>query len=278
MVLPVRPEEVPKDLICAICLSVPLAPCTLRSCSHVFCENCIRESISHQNNCPICRIYCSLSDVRSLEEANALGYRIWNGIIVKCDNHESDCSWTGSISDYRSHKNSCPQQNKRARRSRSDSDQDLIDSSKEENDKLHETNGGLVETLRGYEVKHQELKVENGILKVIAVQFGNIAGKCVCEKPASNGRGGYAYDRFSVQKLAKLICQNLESRPADINASKIFDCVRSIYTNLKNGYSDNPEHYNMDVRMLLGVCLASAWFTDNQYSIIRNFANEQGWM
>jgi arginine deiminase len=43
--------------------------------------------------------------------------------------------------------------------------QDLIDSLKEENVELNEINGDLVETLRGYEVKHQELKDENVILK-----------------------------------------------------------------------------------------------------------------
>jgi hypothetical protein len=90
--------------------------------------------------------------------------------------------------------------------------------------------------------------------------------------------GGYDYNRFSVRKLAKLICQNLERRPAEINANKIFECVRNIYVRLKNGYSDNPEHYHIDVRMLLGVCLASAWFSIKQDSIIRGFANEQGWV
>lgn len=181
MVVLLRSEEVPKDIICTICLSVPSTPCTLRSCSHVFCENCIRESISHQNNCPICRRYCSLSDVQSLEEATALGYRIRNGIMVKCDDHESCCSWTGSISDYRSHKHSCPQQDKRGRRGRSDSDQDLISS-------LEQVNFDLESILGDMEVKYQQLKDElDDCLREIS-----------------------AYDSFYVPKIALLICQNLQ--------------------------------------------------------------------
>ena len=205
MVVLLRSEEVPKDIICTICLSVPSTPCTLRSCSHVFCENCIRESISHRNNCPVCRRYCSLSDVQSLKEATALGYRIWNSIMVKCDNHESGCSWTGSISDYRSHKHSCPQQDKRGRRGRSDSDQDLIGS-------LQQVNFDLESILGDREVKYQQLKHElDDCLREISV-YDSLEVKYQQLKHELDDclREISAYDSFYVPKVAVRICQNLK--------------------------------------------------------------------
>jgi hypothetical protein len=97
------------------------------------------------------------------------------------------------------------------------------------------------------------------------------------EEPIHNGRGGYAYDRNSVVNLTKLICQNLENKPASINATKIFECVKNIFSDLNRGYNDNPEHFYVDVRMLLGVCQASTWFTQNQKCRINEMALEKGW-
>mmetsp|Transcript_22337 Transcript_22337/g.45595 ORF Transcript_22337/g.45595 Transcript_22337/m.45595 type:complete len:125 (+) Transcript_22337:601-975(+) len=98
------------------------------------------------------------------------------------------------------------------------------------------------------------------------------------QEPLSNGRGGYAYDRNSVVQLTKLVCQDLENKPASINSNKIFECVRNIFVDLKKKYSDNPPHLYTDVRMLFGVCLASCtWFTDNQLSRLQEMAAENNW-
>jgi hypothetical protein len=271
MAIPLRPEEVPKDLICAICLSVPLSPCTLEDCSHLFCNECIRESLSHQLSCPVCRDNAEEYDITDLQEGT-LGYRIWCSIIVKCDNHESGCSWTGSISDYNKHKrNSCRrQQNADAQRN-----QEIIDTLEQENDslqdKLYSTEIILNGIIMKYEVLKQQLQ-QTKEEKNLAIQ------NCVREKPASNGKGGYAYDRHCVVKLTKLICQNLENKPIDINANKIFERVRHIYVDLTKGHADNPEHLYIDVRMLFGVCLASNWFTDKQRQNLNNLAMEQSWI
>ena len=280
MAIPLRPEEVPKDLICAICLSVPLTPCTLEGCSHLFCNECISESLSHQLSCPVCRDYAEVSDIRYLREGT-LGYRIWCSIIVKCDNHESGCSWTGSISDYDKHKrNSCRrQQNTDAQRNQElEEENDLLE---ERNQELEEENELLEEKLYSAEIMLNRILLKCEVLKQQFEQMKeerNLAlQNCVREKPDCNDKGGYAYDRHSVVKLTKLICQNLENKPCDINSNKIFERVRHIYVNLKQGHADNPDHLYIDVRMLLGVCLASNWFTANQLKNLMKFAFEQSW-
>ena len=125
----VQPENVPKDLICAVCMSVPLKPRSLRVCEHVFCEDCILQC-SGQNNslCPMDRVPFSSSDVMSFQQGS-LVFRIWSAIIIRCDNSEMGCAWTGSISDYDRHHGSCKDKRKRKR---FDSDQRLIESLKED--------------------------------------------------------------------------------------------------------------------------------------------------
>ena len=95
--------------------------------------------------------------------------------------------------------------------------------------------------------------------------------------PLTNGKGGYAYNRFSVVPLTRLICQNLEDIPGRINPEAVFECVIKIGSDLRRDHDDNPEHFYIDVRMLTGVCLASTWFTENQLGRIRALAAENGW-
>ena len=56
----------------------------------------------------------------------------------------------------------------------------------------------------------------------------------------------------------------LIDKPAEIDSNRIYNCLKSCYTDLERGYGDNPEHYFMDMRMLLSTCLAPTWFTDRQ--------------
>ena len=51
--------------------------------------------------------------------------------------------------------------------------------------------------------------------------------------------------------MSQLISQYLENKPREIDSNRIFNCVRSCHTDLEKGYSDNPEYYPMDVKMLL---------------------------
>jgi hypothetical protein len=89
-----------------------------------------------------------------------------------------------------------------------------------------------------------------------------------------------SYDNFgreNVVKLSQLIARYLENKPGEIDASRIYSSVQSCYRDFQRGFSDNPEHYYLDVRMLLSTCAASTWFTTNQLSRIRIWLAESGW-
>eukprot|EP00536_Pseudo-nitzschia_multiseries_P014871 jgi/Psemu1/291697/fgenesh1_pg.779_\ len=292
-VIPLRPEEVPKDLVCAVCLSVPLEPSILRKCSHVFCTSCIFDSLSYNDTgCPVCRRASTASDIQRLSDFSPFAHRIWSNISVKCDGHEVGCSWTGSISDYERHKMSCrTTKNQSGLRRRSDSDQELLDFLEIENERMNEVNGNLRQKLERMRVANAELKEKLHMAEEANVnlrenwttmagefaQLKNMVKTCV-EDPIPNEKGGYSYDRNSVVRLTKLICQNLENKPAKVRSHKIFECIRNIFMDLRKNYADNPNHLYMDVRMLFGVCLASAtWFTDKQMSRLREMAAENGW-
>jgi hypothetical protein len=89
------------------------------------------------------------------------------------------------------------------------------------------------------------------------------------------------YDNFgreNVVKLSRLIAQYLENKPSAIDANRIYSCVESCYRDFHQGFSDNPEHYYLDVRMLVSTCSASSsWFSTNQYSQIESWMDESGW-
>lgn len=86
------------------------------------------------------------------------------------------------------------------------------------------------------------------------------------EKPIPNEDGdGYGYDLSNVVELTKLICKNVLHKPSEIDANQIFDCVTKIGSDLfKQCSDDSPDHLYADVRMLLAVCMASTWFTNDQ--------------
>ncbi len=101
-----KPNEVPNDFFCAICLSIPIDPRIIGPCSHIFCEGCIHDSLAYKKVCPVCLHGCRSNQVHVLKNKNSLANRIWSNIVVKCK-HVDHCGWTGSIEDYRSHLQSC---------------------------------------------------------------------------------------------------------------------------------------------------------------------------
>ena len=108
MATPLKPEDVPKELECPICLSIPLDPRILKPCSHVFCKDCIHSSLSHRHFCPVCRSDCIPEQVVLLKDESSITHRIWSNIPIKCGHHGNGCTWTGAISDYKAHEETCP--------------------------------------------------------------------------------------------------------------------------------------------------------------------------
>ena len=80
-----RPDYVPEDLTCSICMTVAMDPWIILS-----------------PLCPIDRQECSIHQLRPLQGCL---FRIWGNIKVKCGN--GGCTWNGSIEDYPQHVNQC---------------------------------------------------------------------------------------------------------------------------------------------------------------------------
>jgi hypothetical protein len=102
-----RPEEISDDLICSVCLELPLDPVLTKKCQHLFCRSCITEAlgVNQCDKCPIDRTSCRVSQLVPLE---GITKRIWGSIKVKCSKHREGCAWTGSLGDYEAHVECCP--------------------------------------------------------------------------------------------------------------------------------------------------------------------------
>jgi len=104
--------------------------------------------------------------------------------------------------------------------------------------------------------------------------------------PPSNNRGNvpeefdgrYLYDRYNVVRLAQLILRSLETRPQQVNPARVFTCLASCYDDFKRGWTDNPQNYAIDVRMLLTVASASTWFNPQHQALLDGWLREQGWL
>lgn len=83
--------------------------------------------------------------------------------------------------------------------------------------------------------------------------------------------GIYHYKRDNVDELSQLISQYLDNKPENIDGNRIFNCLRVCYMDLEKGYSDHPEYYYHNMRMLLATCLASTWLTDIQFKNIKRW-------
>ncbi|GFH53879.1 hypothetical protein CTEN210_10355 [Chaetoceros tenuissimus] len=245
-----RPDEVPDELICAICFSIPLKP-KLLSCEHVFCANCIRRALETQTSCPTCRTICNESNVRNLC-ANPFAFRIWNSVQVKCDQSESGCAWTGSISDLESHQQNCSAGN------RMSINREELERLRQENIRLKEENEHLKVAMK--EAKKESLvETATNLIMNLKKEFD------LLEKI---DHSSYNFYRYNVVDLAQLISRNLMDKPGEIDSNRIYNCVHRCYRALENGYSDNPSHYHLDVSMLLTTCAASNWFSDKQHENI----------
>ena len=283
--VPIRPEDIPADLICAICMGLPPEP-VLTPCEHLFCRECLQQALFRQRLCPVDRTEVLADQVKHLRDGSLL-HRIWGGIPVKCAQHASGCAWTGPIADYQSHAESCTHGRERGMQRR-------LEELREENRELRELEAqreeeidrlrsdlARVEAERDERVdQHRFNEVKEGI-KELSEQL-----KKVLEENASLRRrpnveplftGNYNFGREQVVQLSQLIARYLTNKPSNINSDRIYNCVESCYRDLRQGWNDNPSHYYVDVRMLLSTCMASTWFSDNQTSRIQAWMSEQSW-
>lgn len=269
-------ESVPDDFICSICMTLPAEPLITR-CDHIFCRTCIHQALDNQKLCPIDRRPCNNHQLEPLKGALL---RIWSGIQVKCGYHENGCAWRGSIADYKSHTENCS-----VRRNPSANNNNLSDVM-EELETLRRANAGLLETLEQQNEEIDELRDQRvEITYSVAMEASRMAVQETLDQTRSEMEqlrqerdarpnlprifhGSYHFRREHVVELSQLISRYLEDKPNNINSNRIFNCVRSCYTALDRDYCDNSDTYYEDMRMLLATCLASNWFSDNQYNNI----------
>lgn len=270
-----RPSEVPSDLICAICMMVPLQPVTLEACEHIFCRDCVGESLKRQPSCPIDRLACQDHQVHPLRP-NSFAHRIWSSVVVQCER----CVWTGSVADFSEHQTKCEGQT-------------ILSSQKEREylariDHLTWEVSFLSNNQRELESNNQQLIYRNQELQE-ALQAKNHALRTTVDVLAtaiSNSKIDSAtaenvlYDRSSILQLVQQMCQNLETRPVDTDcsANELFEFVEMIYLDLKTGGKHaNNDYFRDDVKLILGVVGASSWFSGPQRAIIQSWCQEQGW-
>eukprot|EP00560_Eucampia_antarctica_P008743 CAMPEP_0197826336 /NCGR_PEP_ID=MMETSP1437-20131217/3313_1 /TAXON_ID=49252 ORGANISM="Eucampia antarctica, Strain CCMP1452" /NCGR_SAMPLE_ID=MMETSP1437 /ASSEMBLY_ACC=CAM_ASM_001096 /LENGTH=282 /DNA_ID=CAMNT_0043426733 /DNA_START=34 /DNA_END=882 /DNA_ORIENTATION=+ len=265
-------EEALNDLKCSICFGIPLKP-KLTPCEHIFCEECIDQVLEVElPSCPNCRRRCDKNEVYDLKRGSFI-YRIWCSAKVKCNKHEDGCSWTGSIIDYPNHfeKNHqrSEQLNLLKRRI-----EELEESESSANQKLRILQDAYPQLVKKYEENKE----------ITDTAYRQLEEKCKIYKKDSRldlpilYHGVYNYDRSSVVRLSQLISRYLENKPNQIDAGKIFNCVKKCYSDMERNYSDNPKHYRVDMRMLLSTCYASTWFTNRQINNISQWLTEKGWM
>eukprot|EP00984_Skeletonema_dohrnii_P013447 scaffold5572_cov83-Skeletonema_dohrnii-CCMP3373.AAC.5 len=89
--------------------------------------------------------------------------------------------------------------------------------------------------------------------------------------------GHYEFGPDNVEDLSRLISMHLMDKPSGIDRDRIYDCVsvcfNAAYNNGGLGWRNNPEYYGHDLSMLLATCLASEWFTDEQWDNIKIWNN-----
>lgn len=79
------------NLVCCICRTPFLDPCTTRTCCHTFCYECIARAIAISRQCPIDRCPLSLLD---LGPADPLIRNLVDEMVVECPQRPAGCTYT----------------------------------------------------------------------------------------------------------------------------------------------------------------------------------------
>ena len=101
--VPINEDAVPDDLICSICMALPVDP-ILTPGDYMFCRSCIHTSLMRKEECPVTRSHCCALCIQSPE---GFVRRLWSSVQVKCGHHGKGCTWTGSVADYPAHLEMC---------------------------------------------------------------------------------------------------------------------------------------------------------------------------
>ncbi|KAJ3254189.1 hypothetical protein HDU77_004175 [Chytriomyces hyalinus] len=128
-------EFISDNLICVVCTDLlhPNTAVTIRTCSHMFCNECLSRSNERRvpeniHKCPMCQstypyTYTNLlpalaagsagqqdpecCSVQPIKTANPAVFRILSKLTFACKNASKGCVWTGSLLDDDTHAAEC---------------------------------------------------------------------------------------------------------------------------------------------------------------------------
>ena len=268
-------DELIQDLICSICMCVPSEVPVITPCQHIFCGGCLSEALTRQHVCPVDRCAVAPDQVTSLQEGS-LTRRIWSNIRVKCGKHTDGCAWVGAIADYRSHILGCEYNNRQSATSTHELNEELANAARinvELSEQIEELHNSIQQKNDRINQLNEQMETLRSSVQQKDNRISQLKREATSLDPRTTGllRENYNYDRFDVVKLSQLISSRLENKPYYVNSNRIFNCVQACFRDWSTGYTDNPEHYFLDMRMLLSTCLASSWFSDNQCSQMKEW-------
>lgn len=250
--VPQNPENVPHDFICSLCRELSTNPVET-PCGHLFCRNCIFESLQHREECPIDR---QPLEVGGLREVSGALRRVHEGIPVRCPNET--CSWTGVMGDYNVHSQRCE----------TSAESRIIADLRQEIQSKEVIIREKDERFRSQEEAIQEMQSKIDELSETIRSSSRNTGMTLDEN--------YRYDRTRVKELSLLICSFLEDMPRNIDRNRIYNCVKQCNDDLCRKWADNPKYYSLDMNMLINICIASNWFSDKQLGNLKEWSrNEQ---
>ena len=93
-------DAISEHLICPICQEIFNYPIAL-TCSHVFCDGCIREWLKHQRTCPECRQSVDLHS----SHKDLIAHKFLDSVPVYCS--YLGCSWIGRMDALQGHMSDC---------------------------------------------------------------------------------------------------------------------------------------------------------------------------
>lgn len=284
-------------LTCTLCHEMPmLADAVVTPCHHIFCETCIQRALENRSECPNDRYPLLVTDLQPISGALR---RIWESVPVKCP----QCNWNGTVGNYATHaRHQCT-----TRRTIIISRPERAAPWWKMNVLRNHIRRGAENLMDLYEQQVANLTIQHraGILQqgsstsVLATVWEQVeAGLVSLVRDDDDGVRShtalghhhskstivldpdYGYDRYRIVELTQLICVHLENRPVEIDSDRIYNCIRDCYNDYVQQWADNPNQYELYVRMLLNVCRATdstTWFTDTQKSNFNDWCSQQGW-
>jgi hypothetical protein len=233
----VEMSRVPEDLLCSICSELCADP-VQTSCNHVFCRACIFSSVPVSGGCPLCRSLLVQGRLQSMSELNPILFRIWDKIKIRCPHAVPNCcEWKGSPADFEAHKVTCQMRPNTADPSTA--------SVAEINDLKSQCAALRLELENLNQRLSQEQRERSRLARKNEAERQRLLQEIENARNRVDFDPNYRYDRFRVVELSQLISRHLEEKPHEIEANRIYNCVKNINDDRQRKWADNPKHLDL---------------------------------